>query len=161
MASKAEAQKARALKTAFKKVNDAIRSGAPAGSPHQLKAADAIELWSNLNELLVKGEVGFRWEINVPAFGISFTEDDLTLNDAEIIKQKTGARAADVDLRGDATHFAALVYAWLVNHQGHDAADAAKMVGGMGVNDAQDCITTVAVGPDPKDRPAPVSLTEI
>lgn len=160
MASKAEQQKARSLKAAFKKVNDAARSGLAVDTPTQLSLSDAIELWTNLNELIVKGKVGHRWQINIPAFQICFTEDDLTFLDADIIKQRTGARAADVELREDATHFAAVVYAWLVNHEGRDAVDAAKMTDGMRINDAQDCITTVAVGPDPKDRPASVLLMQ-
>lgn len=132
---------------AYRKVLKAVRAG-------QLGHAESVTLWTSLNEAFVAGAVGVRWKITDPALGVEFTEDDLTLADAEVIKQRTGARAAEVDILGDATHYAAVLYAWLVNHQGRDAVDAAALVSNIPVNRAADCYSTVAVGPDPKDRPA-------
>ena len=151
MATKAEADKAKRLTAAYRTVNKAVQDG-------RLAHAEAIDLWSNLCEQLVQGNVGFRWRIVDPALNVDFTEDDLTLADADVIKQRTGCRTADVEILEDATHYAAVLYAWMVNHQGRDAVDAAKMIAGVPVNRAAECVQRVAVGPDPKGLPVDASM---
>lgn len=146
-ASKAEQARRERVTAAIKTVKDGIRS-------ELFDRAEVVSLWMDINEALVKGSVGTRYAFTNRALGVEFTEDDLTLGDAEIIKQRTGVRTGDLDPIGDATHFSAVMYAWLVNHVGLDSAEASKRVNGITVNDAAESVSTVAVGPDPKGQPA-------
>lgn len=147
MATKKEQQQASALKNAAKKVDDAIRNGT-------LDQGVMIGLWRHINEALIAGSVGTRWRLTDAALRIDFTEDDLTLGDAAIIKARTGLTTGECDPLSDATVYAAIAYAWLVNHEGRDSADADALVNDIPINVAADNIKVEVVAPDPKGLPA-------
>lgn len=135
---------AKANKAAVTKVCKAIDA-------NQIDQIDLLKVWQRINESLAKGSVGFRWRLVDPALQLDFTEDELTIGDAEVIKARCGATVAECEPLRDATHYGALVYAWLVNHQGMDSVDAAKLIQGIPINKAAETIRQEAVTPDPKD----------
>lgn len=102
---------------------------------------------------MASGAIGVRWQIEIPAYQVSFGEDDVTLADARRIKRMTGRTTGQLDLIGDAADFLAVVEAWVVNHLDWDEDEAAKRIGAIPVNEAAELVKTVAVKDDPKDRP--------
>lgn len=143
MTTKQDQTRARANKAAVTKVCKAIDA-------NQIDQTDLLKVWQRINEALAKGSVGFRWRLVDPALGLDFTEDELTIGDAEVIKARCGATVAECEPLSDATHYGALVYAWLVNHQGRDSVDAATLVQGIPINKAAETIRQEAIAPDPK-----------
>lgn len=101
-------------------------------------------------EQMVRGAVGVRWEVSIPAYQVAFGEDDITLTDARWIKHKTGKTTGQLNLIGDADDFFAVVEAFCVNHLGWDPDDAAARIGQIPVNEAAELVKTVAVKDDPK-----------
>ena len=132
--------------TATTRAIDAIRRG-------DLNEAQVGSIFDACAEQMVKGAVGVRWEVSIPAYQIRFGEDDITLHDAREIKRRTGKTTGQLDLLGDADDFFTVVEAYAVNHLGWDPEDAAKAIGQIPVNEAAELVKTVAVKDDPKDRP--------
>lgn len=102
---------------------------------------------------MVKGAVGLRWVVKIPAYQIEFGEDDITLADARDIKRRTGKTTGQLDLIADADDFFAVVESYVIGHLGWDPEEAAARIGQIPVNEAAELVKTVAVKDDPKGRP--------
>jgi thiamine monophosphate synthase len=137
--------------TVTQRALDAIRRG-------DLTEAQVGSLFNACCERMVAGAVGVRWEVDIPAYGVRFGEDDITLNDAREIKRRAGVTTGQLDLLGDADHFFAVVIAYCVGHLGWDPDDAESRIGQIPVNEAADLVRTVAVKDDPKGRLARESV---
>lgn len=140
------------LDAAYRQVLQAVRRDSLGGDRQ-------IELWQTINEALVAGAVGTRWKITDRALGLEFTEDDVTLRDANVLKQRTGLTVETADPLRDATVYQALCFSKLVNERGMDTVDAERLVGDIGVNAAAANISVVVVSPDPKERSGTESTT--
>ena len=111
---------------------------------------EVASIYRTCAESMVRGAVGLRWVVSIPAFGVEFNEDDLTLNDAATIKRRVGVSTGQLDLVGDATHFMAVVWAFVVNHLGWDDEAADQKIGSIPINEAAELVSMVAVKADPK-----------
>ena len=135
--------------TITKRTMEAIARG-------DLNEAQVGSIFDACAEQMVRGAVGTRWEVHIPAYQIRFGEDDITLADARTIKRKTGKTTGQLDLLGDADDFFAVVEAYCVGHLDWDPEEAATRIGQIPVNEAAELVKTVAVKDDPKGLPVSV-----
>ena len=119
-----------------------------------LNEAQIGSIFDACAEQMVRGAVGVRWEVSIPAYQIKFGEDDITLADARAVKRKTGKTTGQLDMVGDADDFFAVVEAYCVGHLDWDPDEAATRIGQIPVNKAAELVKTVAVKDDPKGLPA-------
>lgn len=119
-----------------------------------LNEAQVGSIFDACAEQMVRGAVGVRWEVAIPAYQIKFGEDDITLSMARLVKRKTGKTTGQLSMVGDADDFFAVVEAYCVEALDWDPDEAEKRIGQIPVNKAAELVKTVAVKDDPKGLPA-------
>ena len=120
----------------------------------ELNEAQVGSIFDACAEQMVRGAVGVRWEVTIPAYQLQFGDDDITLAMARLIKRKTGRSTGQLSMVGDADDFFAVVEAYCVEALDWDPDEAEKRIGAIPVNKAAELVKTVAVKDDPKGLPA-------
>jgi len=120
----------------------------------ELNEAQVGSIFDACAEQMVRGAVGVRWEVHIPAYQLQFGEDDITLSMARLIKRKTVKTTGQLSMIGDADDFFAVVEAYCVEAMDWDPDEAEKRIGAIPVNKAAELVKTVAVKDDPKGLPA-------
>jgi hypothetical protein len=95
------------------------------------------------------GTVAQRWKIIYD--GETYTEDDLTLNEASTVERLTGTNWGLLNPVSSAQECQAIIAACLHHRQGVKLSDASKQAGQMSAKDAVAAITSYEVEAAPKD----------
>lgn len=127
------------------------KSVAAALRKNALRPHEVVEIYGLCAEILSEGAAGIRWRIDLDPIQVHFGEDDLTWEMTTWCEMRTGTPMRNFDLEGNATHLMAVVLAFLHFGAGWELEEAERMCKTIPLNEARACLTTEAVGPDPKE----------
>ena len=98
-----------------------------------------------------EGAVGLTWSITLPDLGLTVTEDDLTIVEAELIEAMAGCSWANIDPVRSARDCRSVLEVCLSQRQNMSADDAHKAIGSLRVTDFLRAVKREVVSPAPLD----------